>query len=60
MENEQREFLADGMDEILAKPLSQDALRTLLRLCGNVTDDSIENSLIDGNHIAETREALGE
>ncbi|KAG1655712.1 Sensor histidine kinase AruS [Nymphon striatum] len=59
MANEQREFLADGMDEILRKPLSRDALRSLLRLC----DDGLEaagDSLIDHDHSAETREALGE
>ncbi len=60
MENEQREFLADGMDEILAKPLSREALRTLLRLCGGASEEPGDNALIDHDHIAETREALGE
>ena len=60
MANEQREFIADGMDEILAKPLSRDALRAVLRIC----DDSLvavdDSNLVDHNHSAETREALGE
>jgi PAS domain S-box-containing protein len=60
MANEQREFIADGMDEILAKPLSRDALRDVLRLCDDDLEMLKDNQLIDHNHSAETREALGE
>lgn len=60
MANEQREFIADGMDAILAKPLSRDALRDVLRLCGDDLKMPKDSQLIDHNYSAETREALGE
>ncbi|MDA9207306.1 ATP-binding protein [Octadecabacter sp.] len=60
MEDEQREFLADGMDEILAKPLSRDALRSVLHLVDTAFEAPNQGDLIDHHHSAETREALGE
>lgn len=59
MIEEQEEFLADGMDEILTKPLSRDALRALLEKIGGSFGKPI-TPMINHNHNAETREALGE
>ncbi len=59
MIEEQKEFLADGMNEILTKPLSRDALRALLHKIGGPLN-SPENPMINNDHNAETREALGE
>ncbi|SFR38801.1 PAS/PAC sensor hybrid histidine kinase [Yoonia tamlensis] len=60
MANEQREFITDGMDEILAKPLSRDALHAILRNCDDGLEAFDDSNLVDHNHSAETREALGE
>ncbi|MEJ6399105.1 ATP-binding protein [Yoonia sp. 208BN28-4] len=60
MLEEQNEFLADGMDEILTKPLSRDALRALV---GRITKNEAETAhvqVIDTAHLAETRDTLGD
>jgi PAS domain S-box-containing protein len=58
MIEEQEEFLKDGMDGILTKPLSRKALRGVLNKTRRTADD--DNAiLIDHSHSAETREALG-
>ncbi|MEP1586208.1 MAG: ATP-binding protein [Tateyamaria sp.] len=59
MVEEQKEFLADGMNGILTKPLSRDALREVLRQNGE-TEGTSDTPMFNINHIAETREALGE
>jgi PAS domain S-box-containing protein len=59
MAEEQNEFLADGMNAILTKPLSRDALRDLLHQTSDATTQSII-PMINLGHSAETREALGE
>lgn len=59
MIEEQKEFLADGMNEILTKPLSRDALRALLQKTGGSLGNP-EAPMINNDHNAETREALGE
>jgi PAS domain S-box-containing protein len=59
MPEEQKEFLADGMNDILTKPLSRDALRALLKKTGGVRENC-EIPMINKSHNAETREALGE
>lgn len=59
MHDEQKEFLADGMNAILTKPLSRDALRTLLHQTIAATDRP-EVPLVDPQHSAETRDVLGE
>ena len=59
MIEEQEEFLKDGMDGILTKPLSRKALRGVLNKTRRPADD--DNAiLINHSHSAETREALGE
>jgi CheY-like chemotaxis protein len=59
MIEEQEEFLKDGMDGILTKPLSRKALRGVLNKTSRPADD--DNAiLINYSHSAETREALGE
>jgi PAS domain S-box-containing protein len=59
MIEEQEEFLKDGMDGILTKPLSRKALRGVLNKTRRPADD--DNAiLINYSHSAETREALGE
>jgi PAS domain S-box-containing protein len=59
MIEEQEEFLKDGMDGILTKPLSRKALRGILNKTRRPADD--DNAiLISYSHSAETREALGE
>jgi CheY-like chemotaxis protein len=56
---EQEEFLKDGMDGVLTKPLSRKALRGVLNKTRRPADD--DNAiLINYSHSAETREALGE
>lgn len=60
MLEEQKEFLADGMEEFLTKPLSRDALRALI---GRTTKNNPKTNvakMIDAAHIAETRDSLGD
>jgi hypothetical protein len=59
MIEEQQEFIADGINGILTKPLSRDALRDLSTTSG---PPPLEKSapMINNDHIAETRDALGE
>jgi CheY-like chemotaxis protein len=59
MIEEQKEFLKDGMDGILTKPLSREALRGVLNKLRRPADNDYA-ILINHSHIAETREALGE
>ena len=59
MLEEQNEFLADGMNAILTKPLSRDALRDLLYQTSEAQTRE-ERDMINTAHISETREALGE
>jgi len=59
MLEEQNEFLADGMNAILTKPLSRDALRDLLYQTSEAQTRE-ERDMINTTHISETREALGE
>jgi CheY-like chemotaxis protein len=56
---EQEEFLKDGMDGILTKPLSRKALRGVLRKTRRPADGN-NAILINHSHSAETCEALGE
>ncbi|MGJ8624916.1 MAG: ATP-binding protein [Yoonia sp.] len=59
MMEEQQKFLADGMNGILTKPLSRNALRNLL----GETESSMSephSSVIDLKHVTETKDALGE
>ncbi|AGI67025.1 sensor protein histidine kinase [Octadecabacter antarcticus 307] len=59
MIEEQEKFLKDGMNGILTKPLSRDALRSVLYQTGRQVDDD-DAMLINHSHRAETRDALGE
>jgi PAS domain S-box-containing protein len=59
MIEEQKEFLKDGMDGILTKPLSREVLRGVLNKLRRPADNDYA-ILINHSHIAETREALGE
>jgi len=56
MIEEQQEFLADGMNGILTKPLSRDALHKFLQ----TAHDDLDTPMINQNHSTETRDALGE
>lgn len=60
MAEERKEFLADGMTDILTKPLSRDALRTVLRRVEIPSEQPAAPALINAAHIDETRHALGE
>ncbi len=59
MPEEQREFLADGMNGILTKPLSRPALRDLLGHIGRPSSHATQG-MIDISHSDQTRDALGE
>ncbi|WP_019954935.1 ATP-binding protein [Yoonia vestfoldensis] len=59
MVDEQQAFLAAGMNSILTKPLSRNALRTLLSQTSRLATDE-ETNMINKSHSDETREALGE
>ncbi|MFQ3183236.1 MAG: PAS domain S-box-containing protein [Alteromonas macleodii] len=59
MIEERGEFLKDGMNGILTKPLSRDALRNVLDQTGHHSDNN-GTILINHSHNAETRDALGE
>ncbi len=59
MMEEQKEFLADGMNGILTKPLSREALRDLLGSTESTVTER-QTSLIDMEHVAKTKDMLGE
>lgn len=59
MVEEQNEFIADGMNGILTKPLARDALRDLLYQTA-ISLDASAPAMIDADHSAETRQVLGE
>ena len=59
MIEEREEFLKDGMNGILTKPLSREALRNVLDQTGRHSDKG-GTILINHSHSAETRDALGE
>jgi CheY-like chemotaxis protein len=59
MIDEQEEFLKDGMDGILTKPLSRKVLRGVLKKTRRPADGN-NAILINHSHSAETCEALGE
>ncbi len=56
--NEQADFLANGMDAVLIKPLTKSALRAAL-IGDSPTPASVQSDLIDLPHLAETRAAVG-
>ena len=56
---EQVEFIKDGMNEILTKPLSRKALRNLLQQTQSQRE-SEDVVYVDHTHSAETRDVLGE
>lgn len=60
MIEEQKEFLADGMDEILTKPLSRNALRAMINRIGVTKEPRTGAAMINQAHIAETRDSLGQ
>lgn len=59
MPEEQEEFLKDGMNAILTKPLSREALNNLL---DDISSDKPNDMppMVDHSHSAEARDALGE
>jgi PAS domain S-box-containing protein len=59
MKKEQESFIADGMNGVLTKPLTKDALRKIMN---HIETDVAENSriLVDTVHASETRQAVGE
>jgi len=59
MVDEQKEFLADGMDDILTKPLSRDALRAVLSHHGTSQDQRSTGGILNEAHLTETKESLG-
>jgi CheY-like chemotaxis protein len=58
MEEEQENFKADGMNDILTKPLTKAALRNILNTIGKETEEE-SLGVVDDGHITEAREALG-
>lgn len=58
MIDEQKEFLADGMNEILTKPLSRDALRAVIKSIAKSKEDTDDAKMINEAHFAETRDGL--
>ncbi|UWR22003.1 PAS domain-containing hybrid sensor histidine kinase/response regulator [Sulfitobacter sp. S190] len=59
MIEEQQKFLADGMDEILTKPLSRDALRAMINRVGTMKEHTPVGAMLDAAHMSETRDSLG-
>lgn len=59
MASDQSQLLEAGLDEVLTKPLSRDALRTVLSEQA-VTPTKDTAAIVDTGHSAETRQALGE
>lgn len=59
MANEQSDLLSDGIDEILTKPLSRDALRRVLEAAPQAAK-AAQTPVVDASHSAETRQAMGE
>ncbi|MEP5154971.1 ATP-binding protein [Planktotalea sp.] len=55
---ERKDFFALGMQDVLTKPLSKDALRKVLSGF-DLSDTAPENDMIDKRHNAETQEVLG-
>jgi PAS domain S-box-containing protein len=60
MANEQADLLSDGMNAILTKPLSRDALRAALAHHTRASSGRRTTPFVDPTHRAETRHALGE
>lgn len=61
MAGDQTQLLQDGMDAVLTKPLSRDALRHMLAQHTPDAPQSDEQThLVNTEHSAETRQALGE
>ena len=58
--SEQDELIEDGMNGILTKPLSRSALRAVLADPSGQISDVSNPVLVDAEHSAETRAALGE
>ena len=58
MTSDQTALLEDGMDSVLTKPLSRDALRAVLAEHGRASQTS--HIVVSLEHSAETRNALGE
>lgn len=59
MENEQADFLANGMDSVLTKPLTKAALRATM--AGEVVTKKVDQlHLLDVLHFSESRAAAGE
>ncbi len=56
---ERADFLAHGMEDVLTKPLSRDALRTVLGRTNQPDHQSHAVSDIDQAHLRETLEMLG-
>lgn len=59
MASEQADLLQDGMNDVLTKPLSRDALRQVLADYQSAQPTNIW-PVVDADHTAETRLALGE
>lgn len=59
---EQADFLANGMDAVLTKPLTKSALRAVLSAqVAQVTQPKqAQPNLLDYTHLTETRDAVGE
>lgn len=59
MKKEQESFISDGMNGVLTKPLTKDALRKIMN---HIETDVAENSrvLVDTVHLSQTRQAVGE
>nr|WP_252734886.1 ATP-binding protein [Octadecabacter sp. B2R22] len=56
--NEQADFLANGMDAVLTKPLTKSALRAVMS--GEaVVQNADQTQLLDIPHLTETRETVG-
>lgn len=58
MAEEQEAFLSDGMNAVLTKPLSRDALETVVRKWANF--DQSEPVTVLADHLTELRETVGD
>ncbi|MBB5517054.1 PAS domain S-box-containing protein [Rubricella aquisinus] len=58
MADEQAEFLKDGMDGILTKPVSREALKALLHSKADTDEDDL--AYINAQHSQEARDTLGQ
>lgn len=59
LEEERADFLAQGMDDVVTKPLTKAALQAVLARIGQPDQEAGSQALVDLSHLAETRSITG-